>query len=177
MISIRSQQIYDGRSPRLGARLSRRARRGALTPVALALAAAIGLVAGARAEPGRSDTPPAEARVLRYSGALPGCDDASVLAEITSAFSAREMEYWSSGLAISTFEKVRETGYRTNGPSYIPRRYCDAEALFNDGARRRVVYNLGEALGFIGLGEGVTWCVVGVDRNHAFSPNCRAAGP
>ena len=33
------------------------------------------------------------------------------------------------------------------------------------------------ALGFIGIGSGVTWCIIGLDRNHAFSPNCRAAGP
>lgn len=131
----------------------------------------------AAANPARGYNPPAEQRIIPYSGALPSCADPSVLAEIATRFASRERDYWSSGLALDAFERVWETGYRPTGPSYIPRRYCKAEALFNDGARRRVVYHVGEALGFIGLGDGVTWCVVGLDRNHSFSPDCRAAGP
>lgn len=125
----------------------------------------------------REHDPPAEWRTPPYTGALPPCADPGVLSEIASTFAWRESQYWDSGLVIAGFESASETGYRTTGLSYIPRRYCRAEALFNDGVRRHVVYNIGEALGFIGLGSGVTWCVVGLDRNHAFSPNCRAAGP
>ncbi|QGM98910.1 hypothetical protein [Methylocystis parvus] len=125
----------------------------------------------------REYDPPAEYRYLPYSGAIPSCADPGVLREITDTFAWREVQYWNSGLAIVNYESVAETGYRTNGATYIPRRFCQAEAMFDDGRRRRVVYNVGEALGFIGLGSGVTWCVVGLDRNHAFSPNCRAAGP
>jgi hypothetical protein len=135
-------------------------------------------VAGAaQAEALRDRDPPAESRFPPFTGSLPPCDDSMILGEITLSFYSREAEFWHSGLAIERFESIAETGFRTNGPSYIPRRYCRAEALFNDGRRRRVVYNIGEALGFIGIGSGVTWCVVGLDRNHAFSPNCRAAGP
>jgi hypothetical protein len=126
---------------------------------------------------GRDQNPPAEARIIPYSGVLPACGDPFVLADITRDFVDRESEYWRSGLAILAFDEIRETGYRTNGASYIPRRYCSAKADFNDGQRRRVGYEIGEQTGFIGLGHGVTWCVVGLDRNHAFSPDCRAAGP
>jgi hypothetical protein len=121
--------------------------------------------------------PPAEYRYPAYTGALPLCTDPAVLKDVADGFFWRETQYWNSGLAIADFEGAHEFGYRTNGLSYIPRRYCQAEGIFTDGRRRRVVYNIGEALGFIGLGSGVTWCVVGLDRNHAFSPNCRAAGP
>ena len=31
--------------------------------------------------------------------------------------------------------------------------------------------------GIIGWGYGVEWCVVGLDRNKAFSPRCKMAGP
>jgi len=138
------------------------------------------LVLGA-ATPGlaapREHDPPAEYRYPPYTGVLPLCSDPAVLAEISWSFSDRESEYWNSGLTIEGYEVPEEFGYRTNGLSYIPRRYCRTEALFNDGVRRKVVYNIGEALGFIGIGSGVTWCVEGLDRNHAFSPNCRAAGP
>jgi hypothetical protein len=138
---------------------------------ALALGAAAALAAP------REHDPPAEYRFPPYTGVLPLCSDPGVLTEITSSFADREAEYWGSGLVIAGFESASEFGYRTDGLSYIPRRFCRAEALFNDGKRRRIVYNVGEALGFIGIGSGVTWCVEGLDRNHAFSPNCRAAGP
>ncbi len=125
----------------------------------------------------REYDPPAEYRYPRFTGAVPLCTDPAVWWEISDSFASREREYWNSGLAIEAYEGVGEFGYRTNGLSLIPRRYCQADALFNDGQRRRIVYNIGEALGFIGIGSGVTWCVQGLDRNHAFSPNCRAAGP
>lgn len=114
---------------------------------------------------------------MPYTGVLPACNDPNVLSGIAGDFAARESGYWNSSLAIADFLDVRETGYRTNGLSYIPRRYCGARADFNDGRRRRVVYEIAEKTGFIGIGEGVTWCVAGLDRNHAFSPACRAAGP
>lgn len=123
------------------------------------------------------NVPPAEERYPPYTGILPLCSDPDVLQEVSGSFASREAEFWDSGLVIVGFEAPTEFGYRTSGLSYIPRRYCKAEAVFNDGARRKVVYNIGEALGFIGMGSGVTWCVEGLDRNHAFSPNCRAAGP
>jgi hypothetical protein len=146
----------------------------------------IGLAASALASGGASagvtrlgeeDRPPAEYRMPPYTSQMPGCSDPGVLSEISWSFRLREIEFWNSGLEILGFDPPVEFGFRTNGYSYIPRRYCHAEAMFNDGLRRRVVYNIGEALGFIGIGSGVTWCVVGLDRNHAFSPNCRAAGP
>jgi len=131
----------------------------------------------AAAGPSPADTPPAEGRMLPYTGIVPACDDGFALARIQRAFSDQESDYWRSGLAIESFVGVRETGLRSNGASYIPRRYCRARALFNDGLERAVVYELGEDLGLIGMGFGVTWCVEGLDRNHAFSPDCKAAGP
>lgn len=143
-----------------------------------AAAAFFGLgAATALGQPAREQNPPAEFRILPYSGFARYCIDPTILYEISKGFEARESWYWNSPLAIVDFEQIGEFGVRNNGLSYIPRRYCRAVALFNDGVRREVVYNIGEDLGFIGAGPGVTWCVVGLDRNHAFSPNCRAAGP
>ncbi len=146
------------------------ARAGVSALLALGAATAV-------AQPAREQNPPAEFRILPYSGFTPYCADPTILSEIVSGFTARETWYWNSPLAIVGFEGVGEAGVRNNGLSYIPRRYCRGQALFNDGVSREVVYNIGEGLGFIGAGPGVTWCVVGLDRNHAFSPNCRAAGP
>lgn len=145
---------------------------GAVLGVSIGFLGASPLLAGPR-----DHDPPAEYRYPSYTGVIPPCSDSGVLGEITNTFGWRELQYWDSNLVIVGFDSTAESGYRTTGASFIPRRYCEAQALFNDGKRRRVVYNIGEALGFIGIGPGVTWCVVGLDRNHAFSPNCRAAGP
>lgn len=120
---------------------------------------------------------PAEQRYHPYDGVLPACDDAAVLSRIARTFRQRERAYWSSDLAIVGYERVAETAYRPNGVDYIPRCYCEAEAVMNDGRARRVVYHLGENLGVIGLGAGVEWCVVGLDRHNAWGRNCRAALP
>jgi hypothetical protein len=99
------------------------------------------------------------------------------LAEIARQFWDRERDYWDSALAVETFGAIRETGFRARGMSFIPRRHCEASALFNDGATRRVIYTIGEGLGFIGFGWGVAWCVVGLDRGRAYPPACAGAGP
>ena len=123
------------------------------------------------------NAPPAEARVRPFTGDLPGCADALVLAEIARKFWDRERDYWDSELSLEFFDAVRETGFRTRGASFIPRRHCAAAARFNDGAIRQVIYTIGEDLGFIGFGWGVDWCVVGLDRSLAHAPACSAAGP
>jgi hypothetical protein len=150
---------------------------GGACAIAIAISASAAVAAPEAGRGVISHNPPAEARIWRYTGVPLECADPAVLGEIAASFAGREQEYWASGLALANFERAWETGFRSNGPSYVPRRYCSADAIFNDGARRRVVYNVGEALGFIGLGDGVTWCVVGLDRNRAFGPKCRAAGP
>lgn len=118
---------------------------------------------------------PAEYRYQPYTGSLPACEDNGVLGTIQSRFGSKESEYWNSALQIVGYDRVRETGYRSNGSDYIPRRYCTARAYMNDGRWRQVTYWVGENLGFIGWGWGVEWCVAGVDRNYAYGPACRAA--
>ena len=121
---------------------------------------------------------PAEQRYVHpYSGALPVCEDLSVLQRIASRFQEADREYWSSGLQIIAYEKVRETGYRANGLDFIPKRYCNAGVQMSDGRTRRVRYSIGENLGIIGWGWGVDWCIVGLDRKLAFGGGCRTAGP
>ena len=145
----------------------------------IALSAGLAFVASVEAAPAQplQDAPPAEARLQPYSGALPDCADAIVIAEIARRFSDRERDYWESGLALEALDAVRETGLRSRGLSFIPRRHCEGLARFNDGRSRKIVYTIGEGLGFIGLGWGVEWCVDGLDRNHADAPKCAGAGP
>jgi hypothetical protein len=120
---------------------------------------------------------PAEEYTLPYTGSMPLCDDPFVLNSVSSAFGWREWEFWHSGLQLSEFRQVRETGSRSNGIEYIPRRYCTARATFSDGHERVVKYNVIEDGGPFGYNFGVDWCVVGLDRNRAFAPGCQAATP
>ena len=120
---------------------------------------------------------PAERRVQPYTGDLPGCNDAALLQRIASRFVQSEKQYWSSGLEILGYETVRETGYRSNGLDYIPRRYCRATAVMSDGKARQLVYAIAENQSIIGWGPGVEWCIVGLDRNYAWGRSCMAARP
>jgi len=120
---------------------------------------------------------PAEERYHPWTGDLPACDDPAVLSRISDRFAQTESEFWNSSIRLAGFDRVREIGYRANGVAYIPRRYCVARALDGDGKFRSVVYNIGEDLGVIGWGYGVEWCVVGLDRNHAYEPACSVLKP
>ena len=49
--------------------------------------------------------------------------------------------------------------------------------MVSDGKVRTVNYSIIEDGGFAGYGDGVEFCVVGLDRNWAFNPACHAAKP
>ena len=80
-------------------------------------------------------------------------------------------------MEIGGFDRVREIGFRSNGLSYIPRRYCVARAAMSDQKRRTVVYAVGTQLGIIGVTWGVEWCVVGIDPMFAYAPDCEIIRP
>ncbi|GAC1341424.1 MAG: hypothetical protein NVSMB26_29620 [Beijerinckiaceae bacterium] len=100
-----------------------------------------------------------------------------MLERVSSQFSGVEDEYWNSGLKIVSYERIAETGYRSDGIDLIPRRYCQARGIFNDGRVRSVNYNIGEALGFASYGFGVELCVRGLDRENAYAPGCKMTQP
>ena len=120
---------------------------------------------------------PAEERYSPYAGVVPPCDDPGVLSTISDRFAQKETEFWNSSLRLASFDRIQEIGYRANGLSYIPRRYCIARSIDADGKRRPVLFEIGEDLGMIGWGWGVEWCVVGLDRNLAYAPGCQAVRP
>ena len=151
----------------------------AIRNFALAIVAVLALCCGARAQ---GYSTPAEKDYMPYSANLPACDDPGVLAVITDRFAQKETEFWKSPLQIAGYDRVREIGFRSNGPGYIPRRYCVARAKVSDLRPRPVVYAIGEGeeirgFGFFGMGWGVEWCVVGLDRDLAFAPGCQAVRP
>jgi hypothetical protein len=111
----------------------------------------------------------------RYDAVVPLCDGA--LGQIQAHFSEKEGQFWHSDLQIVGFENVREVAFRPWAEGTIPRRFCSATALISDGVKRRLDYSIGEDTGFMGIGSGVEWCVVGLDRNWAYAPACKMARP
>lgn len=148
--------------------------RGSSLP--MAFAACFGVLAGGA--PAQAANPLEKNFWLsgpRYDGNLPPCEWA--LDTITSRFATKEGHFWNSDLQITGYDRIREVAYRPWPSDSIPRRFCTAHALMNDGHARQVNFSITEDGGFAAYGPGVTFCVVGLDRNWAFNPACRAGHP
>jgi hypothetical protein len=115
-----------------------------------------------------------------YDGVVPSCDWG--LGTISSRFRQKEWKFWASDAVIEDFAEVRELAFRPFGKAPIPRRYCEAKALvasasFGQQRWTKVYFSIAEDQGFAGFTWGVTWCVVGMDRNLAYAPECKQARP
>ena len=142
----------------------------------IALGAVVGLFA---AQPAAYAANPLELNFWlsgpRYDGNLSSCE--SALGEISAKFADKESTYWNSPLSITGYDRVREIAFRPWQSDNIPRRYCTAVAMVSDGKPRVVNFSIIEDGGLAGFGEGVEFCVVGLDRNWAYNPACRSARP
>lgn len=112
-----------------------------------------------------------------YSGVIPACDEPSALETISRRFAQTESRFWASDLTITEFEKIHEIAFRPWGPEYQPRRYCRGTIYTSDARKRAIYYSIIEDGGYIGASWGVEWCIVGLDRNYAYAPSCKMAGP
>jgi len=113
----------------------------------------------------------------RFDSQLPACDDSWALSNIQRRFATKEGRFWNSDLQITNFDQIREVAYRPWADGTIPRRFCSCRAQTSDGQWRMVRYSIVEDGGMIGASWGVQWCVVGVDRNWAYNPDCKNAAP
>lgn len=120
--------------------------------------------------------PPAEQRIIPFTGNVPACDAPGVLSAITGQFDRREARFWNSGLRIAGIEHVRPVAFRPWGDSFIPRRHCTATAHVAEGPhlrQHRVNYVVREELGVLfGSSWEVDWCVVGIERHLHAAPHC-----
>ena len=112
-----------------------------------------------------------------YDRDMPSCNYQGALDRIAWNFSSKESHYWNSELRIVGFENIQESAVLPWAAQSIPRRFCSGTALINDGMRHRIYYSIAEDAGMIGMDWGVNFCVVGLDRNSAYGPACRAARP
>jgi hypothetical protein len=113
----------------------------------------------------------------RFRNVLAPCDDPNVLGRISTEFAEKESWYWNSPLRLVGFDRIRATAVDPWGRNNIPRLYCVAKVLVNDGRERTINYNVIEDQSLSGYSFGVEWCVQGLDRGWSFAPNCRMARP
>jgi hypothetical protein len=111
----------------------------------------------------------------KYEGRIKPCEAA--LGTITRQFQEKERSFWNSTLEIKAYGQIHETAFRPWQSDSIPRRYCSGDVMLSDGHLHTVHYSIIEDGGFAGYGQGVEWCVTGLDRNWAYNPACKAAGP
>ena len=111
----------------------------------------------------------------RYDGRLGECEKA--LPTITWQFREKESTFWNSALVITAYGQLHETAFRPWQSDNIPRRYCSADVMLSDSKMRTVHFSIVEDGGFAGFGQGVEWCVTGLDRNWAYNPSARPRGP
>ena len=108
-----------------------------------------------------------------YDGDVPSCEAAP--GTISDRLSTTESRFWNSNAQILGYERVRYVAFRPWARGTIPRRFCRAVAEVSDGRKHVVNYYITEDGGEIGATWGVTWCVVGYDRNMAYRPSCKMA--
>jgi hypothetical protein len=113
----------------------------------------------------------------RYAYQMPACDYPAALDRIIAHFRTKESRFWNSDLKIIGIENIHQTSDLPWAAQAIPRRFCRGTAVINDGVKRRIYYSIAEDTGTIGMDWGVNFCVVGLDRNWAYEPGCRAARP
>ena len=113
----------------------------------------------------------------RYDAIVPPCESGWALDKIRSRFGTKESRFWNSALTIVEFGQIRQIAFRPWAEATVPRRFCSGKVLVSDGRWRPVYYSIIEDGGMIGASWGVEWCVVGLDRNWAYNPNCKMARP
>jgi hypothetical protein len=111
----------------------------------------------------------------KYEGRVKPCEAA--LGTITYMFQEKEKTFWNSSLVITGYGNIHEIAFRPWQSDNIPRRYCAGDVMTSDGKLRKVNFSIIEDGGFAGYDQGVEWCVTGLDRNWAYNPRCKAAGP
>jgi hypothetical protein len=111
----------------------------------------------------------------KYEGRVAPCEAA--LGTISSQFQEKERDFWNSALTITGYGNIHEVAFRPWQSDNIPRRYCSGSVMLSDASVHAVHFSIIEDGGFAGYNQGVEWCVVGLDRNWAYNPACRAARP
>ena len=102
------------------------------------------------------------------------CANKRVLRQIVDRFAWAENETWHRGFVIA---RIENPGLRYDVPpedvGMIPHRHCQARAIMTDGEAYTVYYTTEEETGFASVGDGVDFCVLGLDPWRVHDGFCR----
>jgi hypothetical protein len=103
------------------------------------------------------------------------CDDSGILQRVQRGFRHGVLNVPNlPNVSIVAFHGIHEHRYQPFGDEQpIARRYCGATAEMSDGRMREVWYLIEDRMGFVGVGDGVEWCVSGFDRWKVYNGHCR----
>ena len=103
------------------------------------------------------------------------CDDAGILNRIEDRFRHQAYNvHHLPNLRIVEFNRIHEHRYEPFSDTHpIARRYCGATAALSDGNNHEMWYLIEDRMGFVGVGDGVEFCVSGFDRWHVYNGHCR----
>jgi hypothetical protein len=100
------------------------------------------------------------------------CDDPAILKRIESRFDWAEQRTWHRGFEIDEIVAPRLRYQVLNGPSIILHDHCIGDAVMTDGSVRTLVYAVSRGMGFASMGDGVSFCVQGLDPWRVFGADC-----
>ena len=100
------------------------------------------------------------------------CDDPAILRRIESRFGWAEQRTWHRGFEINEIVAPRLRYQVLNGPSIILHDHCIGNAVMTDGSVRTLVYTVSRGMGFASIGDGVNYCVQGLDPWRVFGAGC-----
>jgi hypothetical protein len=100
------------------------------------------------------------------------CDDPAILKRIESRFDWAEQRTWHRGFEIDEIVAPRLRYQVLNGPSIILHDHCIGDAVMTDGSVRTLVYAVSRGMGFASMGDGVSFCVQGLDPWRVFGAGC-----
>ena len=119
-------------------------------------------------------TPTEAAGASDTTADIRACADARMLARISQRFAWAERNTWQRGYEIATIERPRLRYAVFNGPSMIRHRHCRATALMTNGARRALFYTVSAGMGLASIGQGVDFCLAGLDPWRVHGAACRS---
>jgi len=102
------------------------------------------------------------------------CANKRVLRQIVDRFAWAENETWHHGFVIARIEEPRlRYTIEPQELGTIPHRHCVARAVMTDGRAYTLYYTTEEEMGFASIGDGVSFCLLGLDPWRVHDAFCR----
>ena len=101
------------------------------------------------------------------------CSRPGVLSAVISRFNWAERNTFKRGFELSALANPRANPDPVLNVGVIPKRYCIADAMMTNGMRSTAYYVVLRGQGLAGLGNGLDFCILGLDPWRVHDGECR----